>query len=205
MNEKIVVTIKNLRESSKTRKFSQTFDAIITLKELDLKKPESKINDEVLLPHGKGKEAKVVVFSDTVKANNAEIFSGNHLDMLSRNKRAAKRLAKDADFILAEPKLMPLVGKILGQSLGPKGKIPKVISGDLAMLVANLKKSVRARIKDSPVVQCPIGGEQMKDEQIAENLESLLKHLETRLPKGKANIGKVEIKLTMSKPIKVEV
>lgn len=204
MNEKILSTVRKLRESSKKRNFPQTFDAIITLKELDLKKPENRINEEVALPHGKGKESQVVLFSDSLKSDQAEVYNSNDLEMLSRNKRAAKKLTKTADFILAEPKLMPVVGRLLGQSLGPKGKIPKVAAGDIKTTVANLKKSVRVRLKDAPVVQCPVGSEQMTDEQVAENIESLLKHLEIKLPKGKNNIGKVELKLTMGQPEKVE-
>lgn len=204
MNEKIMTAVKNLRESSKKRNFSQTFDAIVSLKELDLKKPESKINEDVFIPHGKGRESKVVVFSDTIKTDKVEVYPGAHLELMARNRRAAKNIAKSADFILADAKLMPSVGKVLGQSLGSKGKIPKVLSGDVNILIGNLKKSVKVRVKDSPVIQCPIGNESMKDEQVAENLEALMKFLETRLPKGKNNVGKVELKLTMSKPIRVE-
>ena len=73
MNEKILTVIENLRKSSKKRNFSQTFDIIVSLKELDLKKPESKINEDVFIPHGKGKESKVVVFSDTLKTDKIEV------------------------------------------------------------------------------------------------------------------------------------
>ena len=204
MNEKMLVAIKNLRESSKKRKFAQTFDAIVSLKELDLKKPESKINEDVALPHGKGKESNVLIFSDSVKTDKAQVYSGGHLELLTRNKRAAKNAAKSTDFILADAKLMSTVGRILGQYLGPKGKIPKVLTGDVNALIENLKKSVKVRVKDSPVIQCPLGNENMTDQQVAENLQALLNFVEKRLPKGKSNIGKVEVKLTMSKPTRVE-
>lgn len=205
MNEKTLSVIKELKEKSKKRNFPQTFDLIINLKELDLKKPESKINEEIVLPYGKGKESKVVVFSDSLKSKEAIILTSNDLEKLARQKREAKKLAQETDFFLAEAKLMPVVGRILGQSLGPKGKIPKVLSGDVSNLIKNYKKTVRVRIKESPVLQCAIGNEQMKDEEIVENITALLKSLETKLPKGKNNIGNVLLKLTMSKPIKLEV
>ncbi len=204
MNEKILSAIKSIREASKKRNFPQTFDAIFSLKELDLKKPESKINEDVLIPHGKGKESKVFVFSDNIKPDKTETYTGAQLDGLSKNKRASKKIAQNADFILADAKLMPSVARVFGQSLGPKGKIPKVLSGDTNSLIENLKKSVKVRVKDAPVIQCPIGNENMKDEEVAENLDTLIKFLEKKLPKGKSNLGKIELKLTMGKPVRVE-
>jgi large subunit ribosomal protein L1 len=99
---------------------------------------------------------------------------------------------------------MPVIGKILGQFVGPRGKLPKIVAADVNAVVKNLRKSVRVRVKDAPVVQCLVGKENMKDEEIAENAEAILKFLETKLPKGKNNIGRVMLKTTMSKPVKIE-
>jgi len=206
LKEQILETIKELREKEKKRNFSQTFDIVINLKEIDLKKPENKFTEDVVLPHGFGKEAKVAVFSDLIKeVTGADVYNSAYLDLLTRNKRAAKRIAKQTDFFISEPKLMPMIGKILGQYIGPKGKLPKLISGDVNTMVKNYKKSVRIKLKDSPVLQCLVGKESMKDEQIVENIEVLLKFLETKLPKGKHNISKILLKLTMSKPIAIKV
>lgn len=205
MNEKILNVVKELKEKSEKRNFSQTFDLIISLKELDMKKPESKINEDFPLPHGRGEEAKVVVFSDTQKITDAEVLTTADVDQLATNKRQAKKIAQQTHFFLAEAKLMPLVGKVLGQSLGPKGKVPKLLVGNIAELVKNAKRAVKIRTKDSPVIQCLVGNDKMPDEHVAENIEAVLKFLEHKLPKGKTNIGKVLLKLTMSKPIKVEV
>ncbi|MEM5794374.1 MAG: 50S ribosomal protein L1 [Candidatus Aenigmatarchaeota archaeon] len=205
MKEKILSKIKELREKSKKRNFEQSFDLIINLKEFDPKKPENKITEDIVLPHGRGKEARVVIFSDTIKDVNAEVLTSSDIEKIAKNKREARKLAKNTDFFLAEPKLMPLVGKYFGQFLGPRGKMPKIIVGNVEKLVENYKKSVRIRIKDSPVIQCIVGKENMKDEQIAENIEAVLEALKAKLPKGKQNIGEVLLKLTMSKPIKIEV
>lgn len=205
MNEKILSAIKEVRKSSKKRNFSQTFDLIVNLKEIDLKKPENKFSEDVLLPYGRGREARVVLFSDSIKEAKCEILTSDDITALSKNKRASKKLANQTDFFLAEPKLMPLIGKTLGIYLGPRGKMPKLVVGDVDTLIKNCKNSVRVRLKDSPVIQCMVGVEDMKDEQIAENILAVLKFLEGRLPKGKANIKEVLLKLTMSKPIKVGV
>lgn len=204
-SEKILHALKTVRESSKKRNFPQTFDLIINLKEIDLKKPENKINEEFQLPHGKGEESVVSVFSDTQFVAGAKVYNSADIDRFSKNRRSARKVAQESDFIYAEPKLMALVGKTFGQFLGPKGKIPKVLAGDPKVLLKGLTNAVRIRIKDAPVIQFPVGKETMTDEQVAENIEEVLKHLQTKLPGGKSNIGEVLLKLTMSKHVKVEV
>ncbi len=98
---------------------------------------------------------------------------------------------------------MPLIGKSLGQILAPRGKMPKLITGDVRKMVENYKISVRIAVKNSPVIQCFVGKEDVENRKLAENVESILKFLETKLPRGRQNIGKVLLKLTMSKPVKV--
>ncbi len=204
MTEKILDAIKKLRESKK-RNFPQTFDLLINLKEFDLKKPENKISEEFPLPNGRGIDAKVIVFSDMLKDVKTGILNSSGIEKLGSDVREAKKLARNTDFFLSEPKLMPLIGKLLGRYLAPRGKMPKIISGDVNQLVDSLKRSTRIRIKDAPVIQCVVGNENIKDNEISGNIEALLKYLKSRLPKGKTNIGEVMLKLTMSKPVELEV
>jgi large subunit ribosomal protein L1 len=89
--------------------------------------------------------------------------------------------------------------------LGPRGKLPKILAGDANSTIKNLKKSVKIKIKDAPVMQFKVGSENMSDEDVAENIEAVIKFLEHRLPKGKVNIGKIMMKTTMGVPIKVDV
>ncbi|MEM5772873.1 MAG: 50S ribosomal protein L1 [Candidatus Aenigmatarchaeota archaeon] len=205
MKEKILKAIQELRKTSKKRNFSQSFDLIVSLKEFDVKKPENKFVEDVILPNGRGEKAKVVVFSDSFKGLDCEVLGSNDLEKYSKNKREAKKLVRDTDFFLAEPKMMVLVGKVFGQYMGPRNKLPKVISGDVAKMVEDYKNAVRIRIKDSPVIQCLVGKENMKDEEIAENVEAVLKAIQAKLPRGLQNIKSIMIKLTMSKPVKIEV
>jgi large subunit ribosomal protein L1 len=205
MTEKILEAIRELRKKSKKRNFVQSFDLIINLKEFDTKKPENKINEDFILPHGRGDDAKVVIFSDMIKEAETEIIRSSNLEKLAKDKRSLRKLVKNTDFFLAEPQLMPLIGKTLGQFLAPKGKMPKVISGDVEKMVRNYKKSVKIRIKDAPVIQCIVGNENMKDEEIAENIQAVINFLKEKLPKGSKNIKEVLLKLTMSKPVKIEV
>ncbi|MEM7826114.1 MAG: 50S ribosomal protein L1 [Candidatus Aenigmatarchaeota archaeon] len=205
MREKILGAIKELRESSKKRNFVQSFDLIISLKDYDVRKAENKFVEDIVLPNGRGESAKIVVFSDTIKDLDCEILTSKDIEFYSKNKREAKKLVKETDFFLADPSLMVLVGKTFGQFMGTRGKMPKVIAGDVKKMVEDYKKSVRIKVRDAPVIQCLVGKENMKDEEIAENVEAVLKAVQTKLPKGKQNIKEVLLKLTMSKPVKIEV
>jgi large subunit ribosomal protein L1 len=100
MKEKIVEKIKELREKSRKRNFVQSFDLIINLKELDIKKPENKITEDIVLPYGRGSEAKIVVFSDTIKDVDAEVLTSADIERIAKNKREARKLARDTDFFL---------------------------------------------------------------------------------------------------------
>lgn len=204
MTEKILAAIKELREKSKKRNFPQTFDLIISFKEIDTRKPENKFIEDVILPHGRGGDAEVVVFSENIEDVDCKVLTSGDINKLAKDKREAKKLVSNTDFFLAEAKLMPLIGKSLGELLGPRGKMPKLLTGNAKSLIKNYKKIVRIRIKDSPVIQCLVGKEKMSDEEVAENVEAVIKTLEGKLPKGKHNIGKILLKLTMSKPVKIE-
>jgi len=201
----LIDAVKEARKNSKKRNFVQTFDLIVNLKDIDLKKPENRINEIVELPYGRGKDIQIVVFSDSYKDLGVPVLNSKEIEEISKDKRSSKKLAKKTEFFLAEPKLMPIVGKFLGRFLAPRGKMPKIVTGDIKKEIEVLKKSVRIRIKNSPVVQCPVGTENMKDEEIAENVKAVLKFLEEKLPKGKNNIKNVYLKLTMGKPVKLEV
>jgi len=204
MNENFVNAVKTARENTKDRKFKQTFDLIVNLKLIDLKKPENRLNEIMALPNGRGKDASVVIFSDNIKGTELKVFSSSDITKLGNSKRETKKIAKNTDFFLSEPKLMPIVGKILGKFLAPRGKMPAIMPGDHESMVKRFKKSIRIKVKESPVVQCTIGNEDMTNEEIAENIESVLEFLEKKLPKGRNNIEKPMVKLTMGKPVKIE-
>ena len=205
MSEKIVESVKSLKDEKNKRNFQQTFDLIVTLKDMDVKKPENKFDTSFSLPKGRGKDASVILFTDAIKsAEGAKVLGSSEINALSKNKREAKKLANSADFLFGEPKLMPVVARALGTMLGPRGKIPKVLAGNVETLVHAAKHSTRVRIKGSPMIQTTVGTDKMSDEDVAANVQAVLKFIETKLPGGKSNINKVMLKTTMSKPVKLE-
>ncbi len=205
MNEKIAKVIQELKKDIKVRKFTQTYDLIITLKEIDAKKPENRFDVSFQLPKGRGKKANVVIFSDTNSSNNAKVLQTNDINNLGKNKRTAKKFINSSDFLFAEAKLMPIIARTLGTMLGPRGKIPKLLSEDYESQILSSQNSTRIKMKQDPMIQSIVGNDKMSEEDISENIESLLKFVETKLPGGKSNINKVFLKMTMTKPIRLEV
>ncbi len=200
----ILEKIKEVKSKSKKRNFVQKFDLIINLKNIDLKKSENQIDEFFPLPKGIGKEVSIVLFSDSLDAKNCKIINSKEIEGLA-NKKKIKKLIKETDFFIAEPKLMPVVGKFLGKFLAPRGMMPKPVIGNTQKMIDDLKKSVRIVLKKQPIIHTIVGSESMKDEDVEENIRSLLAFLEKKLPRGKQNIKNVYLKLTMGHPVKLEV
>jgi large subunit ribosomal protein L1 len=182
------------------RNFAQSFDLIINLKNIDLKKPENKFSKDILLPHGRGKDIEVEIISDRLPG----AITKTDIEKLS--KKEIKYLSKKYGFFVCEAPLMPLVGKVLGRYLGPKGKMPRLLppTQDVNALVDEMKKSVRINVATSPTIHVIVGTEKMRTEQVKENILQVVEDVKKALPKGEAQIKNILVKLTMNKPIKVE-
>lgn len=196
--------VRHARESAKKRNFKQSFDLSINITGLNLKSPESRISKEVVLPHGRGKKPKLCLISDSMKYENR--MTKAEMEALAKNKAAVKRIVREYDFFMSEPSLMVAVGKTLGRYLGPPGKMPKVVppGADMDKISQQISKSTRVRIKDSPVIHCVVGAEDMDDKQVAENVASVLNDVRTSLP-GKGQIRNAFVKLTMGKAVKIDI
>lgn len=200
----IIEYVKKAREASKKRNFTQTFDLIINLQNIDITKPENRIDDFLVLPEGRGKEASITIFSDSVKEmKDCKVLKGSQIETLGKNKRELRKLIRTTDFFFADPKLMPVVGRYLGQFLGPTGKMPKPLVGDIKKVIAH-KNAVKIILKKAPIIQTIVGTEDMPDEKIAKNVQAVLSFVLKKLPRGKFNIKSILLKLTMGKPVKVE-
>ncbi|MDI6708935.1 MAG: 50S ribosomal protein L1 [Candidatus Thermoplasmatota archaeon] len=207
MEEKIINAVKEALEGGK-RNFKESVELAVNLKDIDLSNPKNRIDLELALPKGRGKDIKVALFGAGELAVKAKpytrVISPEELDKLS-DKKAAKALAEEYDFFLADASLMPTIGKKLGTVLGPRGKMPKPISplADPVAIVNNLKSTVRIKSKESKTLHVPVGTKDMSSEDLAENIETVLKKLEESLERGKLNIGSVYVKTTMGKSVRI--
>lgn len=205
MNKQNVLdALKKLRENEK-RKFSQSVDLIINLRNFDIKKEA--VNLFLNMPH-KIREAKLAAFLekknpaiDTITKSEFESY---------KDKKRVKHLIKEFDFFIATAKLMPVVATNFGRYLGPVGKMPSPQLGiikeeteaEIKEVIKKFEKVVRVKSKE-PSLKFSIGREDMSDESIADNVEFAYNHILNALPKKKENIKSVMIKLTMTKPVKV--
>ncbi|MCL4333089.1 MAG: 50S ribosomal protein L1 [Candidatus Thermoplasmatota archaeon] len=206
---------KSLEEAiskSPKRKFGESVDIAINLKDVDLSNPKNRINEEIVLPNGRGRKVKVGLISGNELASKAKgsadkVISAEELDKMSDDKRATKKMVNDIDFFIAEVALMPRVGKILGGIMGPRGKMPRPIPAnvDPVPIINNLRRTVKARSKEKPVVHVPIGSKDMEIEKITQNGLEVLKRIESKLEKGEDNIRTIYVKTTMGPAVKVEV
>lgn len=205
MSQVIEEAVKKVKEESKPRNFTQSIDVVITINDLDINKPENRLDEEVLLPNGRGKDVKVAVIAEGELAFQAEnagadiVIDKERLEELGKNRAEAKKVANNYDFFVAQTDLMPTVGRFLGPVLGPRKKMPKPIpaTANPEVILGRLRSTVKVRVKDQPIIQSIVGSEDMTEAQIAENVDAILDVLDRKLEKGQKQIKAMYIKTTM--------
>ena len=133
------------------------------------------------------------------------VLGPEQIDELSENKREARKLADRFDFFVAETGLMATIGKSLGVVLGPRGKMPRPIppQADIERIINSLTNLVPVRSKDRPTFHVPFGNISMSQDHLAENLETILKRVESNLDRGSDNIASIWVKTTMGKAVRL--
>ena len=207
----LVEVIKQAKESDKTRKFQQSIELILVFKDIDVKKGFA-INETIQLPKKMSKSASVCIIAAGdlgIKAKNAKadrVMNEAELIQLGKNKRESRKVINKYDFFLADTKLMPTVGKVLGQLLGPRGKMPTPIpfNAPVEALLERFRTSVGVKVKGSLSLSCKIGEESMEDADLAANANTIAAAIEKKLPNGDKNIRRIMIKTSMGKAIRLE-
>jgi len=207
----LVEVIKKAKESEKARKFQQSIELILVFKDIDVKKGFA-INETIQLPKKMSKSASVCIIAAGdlgIQAKNAKadrVMNEAELIQLGKNKRESRKVINKYDFFLADTKLMPTVGKVLGQPLGPRGKMPTPIpfNAPVEALLERFRTSVGVKVKGSLSLSCKIGEESMEDADLAANASAIAATIEKKLPNGDKNIRRIMIKTTMGKAIRLE-
>jgi len=202
---RILEAVKAAIEKAPERKFSESVDITINLKNIDMAQPKNRIDETILLPHGTGKTVGIAVLGKgdiTTQAREAGvdlIIGPEEIERLGGEPREAMQVAGKYRFFLADTGVMPQVGRFLGPRLGPRGRMPTPIPGgtDIRPIVERLRKSVKVRTKDKKTFHVKVGSTQMPPEQIAENIDAVLKKIEGVLEQGSMNIRSVFVKTTM--------
>ncbi len=207
--------IKKARENSRKRNFNQTFDIIINLRDIDIKKPEEKLDffTELKYPVKKAKICALVgpELSEEAKKHCDTVILANEFDKYGKDNKKIKKLAKDHDFFIGQANIMPQIASTFGKILGRRGKMPNPKAGGIVPPNANLKgiveklsKTVRVRTKSDAAIRVIIGKEDMDDNKLAENLAWLIDQVIHHLPKGEDNIKSILLKTTMGRVVKIQ-
>jgi len=207
--------LKRVRTDSPKRNFKQSIQLIVTLKGLNLKKPEEQLDAFVTMPHNRGKKVNVAAFvgaeliDQAKKVCNACVLD-EEFKKYDADKKGVKRLADSNDFFLGQAALMPAIAKTFGRILGPKGKMPNPKAGcvvppnaNLTPLVEKLQKTVRVQAKTAPVVQLVVGNESMSDTDLMDNIMTVYNHITHALPGEENNVRHVLLKYAMGPVIRV--
>jgi large subunit ribosomal protein L1 len=204
--------VKEAKSKSGEKKFTQSVELILDIKEIDMKSPEGRIQQVIDLPHVTGKPNKILVVASGELAMNArqanvdKVLEKADLEGLSGKKKELRKLANTYDVFLSEAPLMPLVGRNFGPVLGPRGKLPVPVppNADIATLIKKHRKTVVVRMRNQPIIQCAVGTADMKDEEVVDNIQAVLRVLEGKLKRGLKNIKFAFIKTSMGTPVKIK-
>ena len=195
--------IKDAKAAAGERGFVQSMELITVFKDIDVKKG-FQLNEVVQLPQA-GSESTVCVLaggemgSKAKAANASAVVDADELGRLANDKRAARKFINKYDFFLADTKIMPTVGKSLGQLLGPRGKMPAPVpfNAPIESFLQRFRGSIRVRVRGSLSVSSRIGDQSMDDGALAANAMAVLGAIEKKLPNGEKNIRDIMIKTTM--------
>src|SRR6056297_1530178 len=192
------------------RNFRETVDLAVNLRDIDLNDPSNRVDESVVLPSGTGQETRIVVFATGETAVRAEevaddVLSPDELEELGDDDDEAKDLADDTDFFIAEAEMMQDIGRYLGTVLGPRGKMPTPLQpdDDVVETVERMKNTVQIRSRERRTFHTRVGAENMEAEEIADNIDVIIRRLEADLEKGPLNLDSIYVKTTMGPAVEV--
>lgn len=213
--DKIVKALDDLRKNSQKRNFNQSVELIINLKDIDIKKTDQTFELFLILPHDMGRSIKTCCLIGPELKEQSKACDKSILQEEFRNyqgdKKGIRKLANQYDYFIAQANIMNDIAKVFGSILGPKRKMPNPKAGcvvppntNLTELVKKLKKTVRLGDKTEPVIKCIIGKQDYDNDKLVENILAAYNNTINHLANGINNIRSVLLKLSMSKPVKVE-
>ena len=201
-----ISTVKKLA----TAKFDETIEVHIKTG-CDGRHADQQIRGAVVLPHGTGKQVRVLVFAKGAKADEAVAAGAEFVGAEELIPRIQNDGWFDYDVVVATPDMMGVVGR-LGKVLGPKGLMPNPKAGTVTMDVTKAINDIKAgkieyRLDKTNIIHCPIGKASFTEEQLLQNLNTLLEALVKVRPsslKGQY-LKSITLATTMGPGVKVSV
>ena len=160
-----------------TAKFDETVELHVKLG-VDSRHADQQVRGAIVLPHGTGKTARVLVFAKGDKADEARAAGADFVGELDMVEKIQKENWFDFDVVVATPDMMGVVGR-LGKVLGPKGLMPSPKAGTVTPNVTQAINDIKAgkveyRLDKTNIIHCPIGKVSFGPEKLAENLAALM-------------------------------
>ena len=168
-----ISTVKELA----TAKFDETIEVHIKTG-CDGRHADQQIRGAVVLPHGTGKQVRVLVFAKGAKADEAVAAGAEFVGAEELIPRIQNDGWFDYDVVVATPDMMGVVGR-LGRVLGPKGLMPNPKAGTVTMDVTKAVKEIKAgkieyRLDKTNIIHVPIGKASFTEEQLSDNFQTLI-------------------------------
>jgi len=205
--------LTELTSVSKKRNFDEAIEMIVTLKNINVKNKDQRVEYTISVPHPYLDQVKSLVFvkdknlAQELKGVVDKVIMDDEISKIS--KKDAKIMAEEYRVFLAEGPVMLTVGKHLGQVLSPRGKMPLIappnINAIKTLITASIsqQKISNKKNKSSVALQIKIGKKSQSVSDLADNSLVVIKSLIDKLPNGFQNLNHIYLKTTMSKPIKV--
>ena len=168
-----ISTVKKLA----TAKFDETIEVHIKTG-CDGRPADQQIRGAVVLPHGTGKQVRVLVFAKGAKADEAVAAGAEFVGAEELIPRIQNDGWFDYDVVVATPDMMGVGGR-LGRVLGPKGLMPNPKAGTVTMDVTKAVKEIKAgkieyRLDKTNIIHVPIGKASFTEEQLSDNFQTLI-------------------------------
>jgi large subunit ribosomal protein L1 len=196
-------------KSFKSVKFDQSIECVMHLG-IDPKQADQLVRGSISLPHGIGKQKKVIAFcedSDIETAKSAGAIEAGNDELVKKVTDGWM----DFDVAIASPKVMSKVGK-LGRVLGPQGKMPSpkngTVTADVAKAVAEFAAGkVEFRNDSGGNIHVVVGRQSFDKQKLVDNIDALISHIKKIKPAASKGtyIKKVSICATMSPGITIDV
>ncbi len=212
MENNIRKAIQQALDEAPERKFVESVEFAFTIKDVDLKNPANRIQEEIRLPAGRGRDTSIAMFADgemAAKAKDAGIvvIDPSQIEELGGTRQKARKLARKHDFFLSEIPHMGPIGRFLGVVLGPRGKMPRPVPpvADPGAIAAGLKNVAIVRSRDKITFHTVVGTRDQGIDALTENGMEVWKRVTSRLERGSGNIRSFYIKTSMGPSVKTEV
>ena len=145
---------------------------------VDSRHADQQVRGAIVLPHGTGRTARVLVFAKGPKADEALAAGADYVGEMDLCTKIQQENWFEFDVVVATPDMMGVVGR-LGKVLGPKGLMPSPKAGTVTMDVAKAVNEIKAgkieyRVDKNNIVHCPIGKASFGKEKLSDNFNALM-------------------------------